>query len=497
MRRTFFFLLGAALALVAAPAKAQPPAPQLVKADDGVSYATGWVKDPVAVKQVLNRMARKGHPVEFSKAAPKLMKADATAPVFFWHSEAKVLGKVLPSWNQGQVGSCVGFGHGRGAQDALLNEVAAGKARWPGAEISPEVIYGGSRVEVGGGGINGDGSIGAWAAEWHTDYGEVVRGVYGSLDLRTYNEATCRRLGAQGIPADVEAVAKLHPITEVALCTTADELWSALGAGKSVPVCSMQGFTTQRDADGFCRRSGQWAHCMVYRGRFVHPTRGKCVVEQNSWGGYLGSANAKFKYVAADGSIKEETLPEGCFCVELSVAAEALRERDTFVLAGVSGWEATPPPPEPPTPPTPPTPAGPITLTVGGQMLVIDPAAKTVGLPAGWTAAGGSGPTSVPTLEDQLKAKGLTPEQIDLILRLVLTFLKREAAPAPKSSFAPTVPFRDPAAALPGNPWGQAVAGDGCYTDAAGRTVCPAGRPAPAVPAQTYRWTPFGGRFRR
>ena len=41
--------------------------------------------------------------------------------------------------------------------------------------LSPEVIYGGSRVEIGGGRIRGDGSIGAWAARWVRDYGVVPR----------------------------------------------------------------------------------------------------------------------------------------------------------------------------------------------------------------------------------------------------------------------------------------------------------------------------------
>lgn len=332
----------------------------------GAFFATGWIPRPDAVQAALARLRRAGKPDTFEAAARGLMQSQATDdPVFYWESERKVLGSVLGSWNQGQVGSCVGFGYGRACQDVMLNEIAAGQPElYPGTYVSPEVIYGGSRVEVGGGGINGDGSVGAWAAEWVKDWGVVVRGKYGTLDITSYDERTCRQLGASGIPPDVEALAKVHPITETALLTTADGLWAAIGAGKGVPVCSMQGFTTTRDADGFCRRSGQWAHCMEYRGRFVHPRRGRCVVEQNSWGGYLSGPDS-FEYVAADGSTRRQTLPEGCFCVELSVAAQALTERDTFVLAGLTGWAAPAPPPEPPTPPVPPpTPGVPLDMVI-------------------------------------------------------------------------------------------------------------------------------------
>lgn len=330
-----------------------------VMTETGQAYATGWLKLP----EVSRAVARSIGAIPLSQAAPSLMgdpKAAGDSPVFFWESEKKVLGQILRSWNQGGVGSCVGFGYGRAVQDLLLNEVASGQPeQYPGSEIAPEVIYGGSRVEVGGGQINGDGSIGAWAAKWVKEWGAVNRGIYGSLDITKYVETTCRKLGSQGIPSDVESLARLHPVTEVALVQTADELWAAIGAGKPIPVCSMQGFTTTRDSDGFCRRSGQWAHCMTYRGRFIHPTRGKSVIEQNSWGGYLGGPST-FKYVADDGTTKTAELPEGCFCVELSVAAQALSEDDTFVLAGLTGWAVAPPPdPTPPVPPVPPIPPGP------------------------------------------------------------------------------------------------------------------------------------------
>jgi len=320
-------------------------------------HATGWVPYPEAAEKFEARLRAEGRAVTFEEAAPRILArfAGADSPRFYWDSERAVLGRVLASWDQKQVGACVGFGYGRAVQDVMLNEIADGEPeKYPGTEVCPEVIYGGSRVEVGQGRLAGsDGSVGAWASQWVKDWGVVARGRYGALDVREYDETTCRRLGDRGVPDDVEALARVHPITEVARLTTADGLWAALGAGKGVPVCSMQGFTMRRDADGFCPRSGSWGHCMVYRGRFVHPTRGRCVLVQNSWGAYLEAAgNRTVRHTADDGTTNTFELPEGCFCVPLAVTQEALNAGDTYVLAGLTGWAADPDP-LPPKPPTP------------------------------------------------------------------------------------------------------------------------------------------------
>lgn len=349
----------------------------------GRTYATGWVYDPDAVAEVVASASIRS----LSDAAPHLFglvsEGANDAPVFFWDAEQKVLGKVLGSWNQGQVGSCVSFGYGRACQDLMLWEIMSGQPeRWPDAEVATEPIYGGSRVEVGGGQLRGgDGSIGAWAAKWVRDWGVLIRTKYdvnGQIyDLSAYSENRARQYGDQGVPDPLEPVAKLHPVTDVAQVRSAEEVWAALGAGKPVPVCSMQGFTMTLN-NGFCEPSGQWAHCMAFRGRFVHPTRGRCVVVQNSWGNYLRGSRS-FQYLDANGQTKTGTLPEGCFCTTLQVAGRMAAQGDTFALAGFTGWEVTPPtPPEPPTPPTPPAP-------ITGQV-VIDLERKRVLLPVGWTA---------------------------------------------------------------------------------------------------------------
>lgn len=305
-------------------------------------FATGWQSEPEAVAAVAAAWDARGMPAEFSRAAPNLIRGADDAPVFFWLAEAKLFGAAKPAWNQGGVGSCVGFGTTRAANDLMLWEIAAGEAEeYPGSDLAPEVTYGGSRVEVGGGRIGGDGSVGAWAFEFLVKWGLVKRGVYGALDLTRYNESTCRKLGSQGLSAELEAVAREHPVKAAAFVRNSAEVWAALDGGKPISVCSNRGFTMQRDARGYCKRSGTWNHCMEGRGKFVEPDVGRSCVIQNSWGDYLGGENRTIRYVDTDGTVKTIELPEGCFATTLDTLGEMASQGDTAALAGFAGWKKT------------------------------------------------------------------------------------------------------------------------------------------------------------
>ena len=63
--------------------------------------------------------------------------------------------------------------------------------------------------------------------------------------------------------------------------STWDELVAALQNGYPVTICTAQGFTLERDAQGFCKARGRWGHCMFIAGvRFDRP--GACIIQ--SWG---------------------------------------------------------------------------------------------------------------------------------------------------------------------------------------------------------------------
>lgn len=79
----------------------------------------------------------------------------------------------------------------------------------------------------------------------------------------------------------------------------------------------------------------------------------------------------------------------------------------------------------PPPPPTDPV-SKPVVVEVGGVRVELDFTNKKAVLPRDWTSNVGPGQPSPQTTEEHLKAKGLTPEQIEFILRLLELFLKNQ-----------------------------------------------------------------------
>jgi hypothetical protein len=303
-------------------------------------HSFGWRHDPPEARRVLGQIAA-SQPSPILLANTPLMarpkSADDDKPWFAWHAEQKVLGSVQPPWNQGSAGTCVSFGWGRGANDVLLVQTALGKSDWPGVPVATEPIYGLSRVEVGGGRISGDGSVGMWAARAVKDWGVLMRQKYldGKYDLSQYSISVSRDWGRRGLPDELEPIAKKFPVKSVALCRTGDEAWAALGSGYPVPVCSGWGFDSPL-VEGFCAPSGSWAHCMVARARLVAKYKGrnvKAFVICNSWGDYI---RGEKKVMGEDGTVYD--LPAGHFCIEISTFHKMLDDEDSCAISDLHGF---------------------------------------------------------------------------------------------------------------------------------------------------------------
>src|SRR4029453_8978371 len=159
----------------------------------------GWVDDPRSVRECLAEMDCG----TFRETAAFAARGDGPEGVFLWESAGTVTGEILPARNQGAVGSCVAFATASAIEFLSCFQIEDGEVA-AYHDLAQEIIYGGSRVEVGGGRIRGGGSIGAWAAKWVKDYGVVPRGVHGAHDLRIYDEARCRDYGRRGVPNDLE-----------------------------------------------------------------------------------------------------------------------------------------------------------------------------------------------------------------------------------------------------------------------------------------------------
>lgn len=296
----------------------------------------GWSHRPADVQATLAVLAASqgASPLASVSAANLLARADDDKPALLWLAEEKAKGGEQPSWDQGEVGTCVSFGFGRGVNDLMY--VQAGGSKLASPDVATEPIYGGSRVEVGGGRISGDGSVGAWAARFVREWGVLFRQPYGRHDLSRYSERLSREWGNRGVPDELEPTCREHPVRTVALVKTPQEAWALLGNGYPIPVCSTVGFETPL-TEGFCVPAGNWPHCMLLRGRLLAKYRGsvvKAFVVQNSWADYL---QGEPYVVGADGT--RVKLPEGCFAITDTWLSYILRDEDSLALSDFVGFE--------------------------------------------------------------------------------------------------------------------------------------------------------------
>lgn len=318
--------------------------------DGQMVWDFGVVVDPKERERIVSQWRVR----QIEQALKDILLADLPENVFASDLQKKLLGRVLAAWNQKSVGSCVGHGTGRAFQDTVIAQCLLTGEKFFDAEVCREAVYGGSRVEIGGGRINGDGSVGAWAADYMTKYGGgVLYKKYDEIDLSGgYDEARCRQWGNRGVPDNLEKYAKNNPVKDATMVATIDGLRAAIRSLKFVSICGSKGRTMQRKSGGWCPVSGQWAHCQEISGRCLvqggssspfggdgaAPYAGNVEAFEytNSWGDYLGSTNNKV--VLADG--REYTLPEGAYLSRPEEIESELRQQDTFAFYGVKGLVA-------------------------------------------------------------------------------------------------------------------------------------------------------------
>jgi hypothetical protein len=307
------------------PAPILPPLPE---EDVGVpeGYATGWVHDPLEVAEVLTAPDAPGMFTD----TPAFKDGPEPQAVYLWQVYPQVTGAKAPSKNQRDVGSCVSFGTNTAIERTIANAIAAGRpGQWK--RVCEEVTYGGSRVEIGGGRLRGDGSVGAWAAKFVQRYGIVTREVHGQYDLTEYDTRRCREFGSRGVPTELEAVAKQHPVGAAALVRSWPEIKKANSSGYGVAVCSGQGFSMQRDARGVARARGTWMHCMCIDGYHKDTDGREYGHVTNSWGANAHSGPVGWGDPGTDG-----------FWAEARILDRMAREGDTWAFSDTDGFPVKP-----------------------------------------------------------------------------------------------------------------------------------------------------------
>lgn len=239
-------------------------------------------------------------------------------------------GKHLPNIRQ-EIGDCVSHGTSNAVEYSLCASlVASGKyARWH--EVYQPYIYGVSRVQIGGGRIRGDGSVGAWAAKGVQDYGVLAADFPG---VPAYSGSIAKRWGAPpGPPKEFLAEGKKHPV-EARMVKSFQAACEAISCGNAVAVCSGQGFNQVRERNGRIEGvpTGSWAHCMSFVGFDTRAGR-EGLYCLNSWGPNAHAAAER--YAALDGA------PPGGFWVDEKTADRMLSAGDSYAYS-FTGFAAEP-----------------------------------------------------------------------------------------------------------------------------------------------------------
>lgn len=266
------------------------------------------------------------HPI-FGAAAYPIRDSGAGKVVLLYKFLEAQCGGRFPVHTQ-TIGDCEGHGWGLSIDLVKAAQIAAGAAEEFTGETATEVLYAGSRVEIGHGQCGTlDGSVGAWVAQFAHDYGTLVRAKYPSIDLTTYSGDLAQRLGMPrvGVPDDLEPTVREHPVRTTSLISTYEEARDAIANGYAIAVSSTVGFQAKRDRDGFARAEGKWPHCMCFGG--VDDSSGRpgllCI---NSWGPSWISGPTRLDQ------------PAGSFWVDADVVNAMLRMNDSFAPSGYVGY---------------------------------------------------------------------------------------------------------------------------------------------------------------
>lgn len=274
----------------------------------------GWVHNPEEVGKVLVTMAR---PL-FQGAAPNLTGTGAGKTVLLYKAWKDVNAGAYIPYPAQTIGDCVshGFGHGVDLLEAI--QISLGHKNEIFKQTATEAVYGMAK-EVGNDLSWSDGAVGAWAGKAVTTIGTVNREVVGE-----YDGQRAKQWGYKGVPADIKAKAKDHKVGAFALVSTYAELEDAISNAFPVPICSNQGFTMVRDANGFCRPKGTWGHCMLVCAIRNDEHPGACIFQ--SWGPETPSGPLSLDQ------------PPNSFWADPDTVSRMLRMQDTWALSQFDGY---------------------------------------------------------------------------------------------------------------------------------------------------------------
>jgi hypothetical protein len=281
---------------------------------------SGWFGEEVAAEQ-WPVMQEAANFVEFD------LFGDVQAPKYSenYRVAQRVIGRSIGVASSVQVfGDCVSLGMKHAVEYLACCDILMRKDAEEFHHIFAPYIYGVSRVQIGGGRLSGDGSLGSWAAAGVMKYGVIFAN---KNETPVYSKEVAKKWGANGPPSSYLAIGKNYLVQSAAKVKSWDQLIAGLANGYSCTVASNQGFTMKPDKDGFHQADGQWMHQMCIYDYCLDPD--PHVLIANSWGDVHGT----LKHFATG-----ETLPAGTIRAKKSVIERMIGQGDTFLVSQYNGF---------------------------------------------------------------------------------------------------------------------------------------------------------------
>lgn len=284
-----------------------------------LSHLGGYTPNPLAIQ---SDWARIGPPL--AQAAPSLFTGDNDKDVFLYKAWKDVLG-AYPSYDAQTIGDCTSQGGAHSVDLRACIEILLGEPE-EFKPLSTECLYGAARRIANMLG-NSDGCYGSAIARAVTEVGMVPREALEDSYSQggRYSGKRAKEFGRTGMPSKYAEIAGRHKVGSAALVATLDELDAALANGYVSIICSNQGFSLQRDADGACRPQGSWAHCMLVAGRRTRNGQVQYLI-CNSWGDQ-----------SPTGPISDDQ-PLFSFWCDARTTGRILGQRDSYALGLFSGF---------------------------------------------------------------------------------------------------------------------------------------------------------------
>jgi hypothetical protein len=274
--------------------------------------------------------------------------------VFLYQNLQKEIGDIVPHYQgpaddgtQGE-GDCVGQACAMGCDILAATDIhMLGQSEQWKAKASVEMLYAGSRVEIGQKALRGGGgSRGEWAAKFVRDYGVLHRIPYeadgNQIDLTGYHPGRSRNYRDVGVPDWLEPISKEHPVKEITQVQSGREALDAVCSGQPVIMCSSYAFHNTRDNDGFAtpylstqtKRGWRWIDARVQWWHAMILT--SAILEGPKVGGTIQNSHGKW-----NSGPQPNSLPDGAFNVELQYLDMMVKDWfDCWALGSYHGHQA-------------------------------------------------------------------------------------------------------------------------------------------------------------